>query len=66
MAARFLSETRLSFLIIISLTHIIIICLQGTGKTLVYLQDAIETVKEINNHICFSPKRFHLLSSNFV
>ena len=65
MAARFLSENK-AIIPYHYFIHSHNICLQGTAKTLVYLRDAIETAKEINNHICFSHKRFHLLSTNFV
>ena len=55
MAARFMSDNKAT-IPFHCFTHSLKICLQGTGKTLVCSDDAIEIVKEINNHIRFSPK----------
>ena len=66
MAARFLSENKATIPFHCFTHNLKIICLQGTGKTLLCSDDAIEIVKEINNHIRFSPKRLHLFSTKLV
>ena len=65
MAARFMSDNKAT-IPFHCFTHSLKISLQGTGKTLVCSDDAIEIVKEINNHIRFSPKRLHLFSTKLV
>ena len=43
--------------------HSLNLCLQDTGRNIVYLRDALELVREISKLIKFSPKRLHLFSS---
>ena len=44
--------------------HSLNLCLQGIGRKILCIRDALETVKEIGKLIQFSPKRSHLFSSN--
>ena len=44
-------------------SHSLNLCLQGTGRQIVCIRDALDTVKEIGKLILFSPKRSHLFSS---
>ena len=57
-AARFLNENNAP---VHCFAHSLNLCLQAAGRILVCLRDAIETVREINNLIRFSPKRLHLM-----
>ena len=43
--------------------HSLNLCLQDIGRKLICLRDALDTVREITNLICFSPKRTTLFSS---
>ena len=45
--------------------HCLNLCLQGTSRKLVYVRDALETVREISNLIRHSPKRFIFSQQNF-
>ena len=65
MAARFLSKNKAA-IPVHCFAHSLNLCLQGTGKTLVCLWDAIKIVNEIYNLIRFSPKRLHLFSIELV
>ena len=40
--------------------------MQDAGRKLVNLRDALETVKEINNLIIYSPKRSHLFATKLL
>ena len=62
-AAKILRENRAA-IPVHCFAHSLNLCLQGAGKSLVCLRDAIQTVREITNLIRFSPKRLHLFSSN--
>lgn len=42
--------------------HCLNLCLQDASKKLVYVRDALQTVREISNLIRYSPKRLHLFS----
>jgi len=46
--------------------HSLNLCLQDAGRKLVNLRDALETVKEINNLIIYSPKRSHLFATKLL
>ena len=61
-AARFLAENP-SAIPVHCFAHSLNLCLQGIGRNIVCLRDAIETVREISKLIRFSPKRLHLFSS---
>ena len=43
--------------------HCLNLCLQDASRKLVYVRDALETVREISNLIHYSPKRLHLFST---
>ena len=45
------------------LAHSLNLCLQGVGKSIISLRNALESVKEISNLIRFSPKQLHLFLS---
>lgn len=43
--------------------HCLNLCLQDASRKLVYVRDALDTVREISNLIRYSPKRLHLFST---
>ena len=63
-AARFLSENPAA-IPVHGFAHSLNLCLQGVGKNVVCIRDALDMVKEIGKLIQFSPKRHHLFSLKF-
>jgi hypothetical protein len=61
-AARLLSENPAA-IPVHCFAHSLNLCLQGVGKNVVCIRDALEIVKEIGKLIKLSPKRFHLFST---
>lgn len=45
-------------------THCLNLCLQDASRKLVYVRDALDTVREIGKLIRYSPKRLHLFSTS--
>ena len=60
-AARFLSENPAA--IPVCFAHSLNLYLQGIGKNVVCIRNAIEIVKEVGKLILYSPKQLHLFSS---
>ena len=48
------------------LAHCLNLCLQGAGRKLTFLSDALDTVRKIAQLIKFSPKRAHLFSEKLA
>ncbi len=61
-AARFLAENPAA-VPVHCFAHSLNLCLQGIGRNIVCLRDALDVVREIGKLIRFSPKRLHLFSS---
>ena len=62
-AARFLSENPAAILVH-CFSHSLNLCLQGIGKHVACIRDAIEIVKEVGKLILYSPKRLLLFNSS--
>ena len=62
-AARFLYEN-LSPIPVHCFTHSLNLCLQGVGKNVLCIRDALEMVKEVGKLIQFFPKWHHLFNSS--
>ena len=63
-AAKFLSENP-AVIPVNCFVHSLNLYLQGIGKNVVYIRDAIEIVKEVGKLILYSPKRLYFFSSTF-